>query len=93
MIWFEKEFTKEEYVIILRGIFNDPQTRPESIIIIELLINDSRRILYSHNPSMRLESDPDPDSVYAKYRTKIEKFVRYVENNDLAELTNPIKFK
>lgn len=93
MIWYEKEFEKEGTTVIIRGIFTNPQERPRSIIQISMFIGSSQRELYSHNPSMRISEDPQPDDIFVKYAKKIEKFERYIEANDLNELQNPTKFK
>lgn len=93
MIWYEKEFVKENAIVILRGIFTNPHERPQAIIQIQLSIGDLQRDLYVHNPSMRIIEDPSPDDVFARYASKIKKFEKYIEANDLEELQNPSKFR
>lgn len=95
MIWYEEDFDKDGTAVKMVAVYNPPAeiSPPSSIIEVKLLIGGgSERTLLALNPSMRTSEEPTPEQVYTKYASRISKLSRYVRENGIEELRNPIKY-
>lgn len=95
MIWFDKDIQvkhKDGYLDArLLGVYTTPQEATDGRNIIDIVlevIDNSRIILYSKNPSFlsAAEDYPDPDQIKAKYHNILLKLLRKIEKTELEGL-------
>lgn len=91
MTWFEREFLKNDITLTLKGEYHPPEDQSRNIIEIILLVGGEEYIIFEHNPSMRYDENPPPESVYAKYAAKVRKYTQFIAENTVEDILNKFR--